>query len=435
MFIKRSFVLITVLFASTIFAAEKPVLNIQHWQTQNGANAYFVQSDQLPMLDIQVAFAAGSAYDQNQYGVAQLTNNLLDEGTKELSADQIANQFANVGAIYTAGVDRDMATVGLRSLVDKKYFDPALKTFIDVLSQPTFPKKEFERLQSNTLTAIEQQQQLPSLVAQKTFMQKLYGNQPYGHATIGTTETIKTITLADVRKFYQQHYVAKNAIIAMVGDISLSQAKDIAEQLSASLPAGSPTTKLAEAQAIKQSQRTKHIAFPASQTTLLIGQIGINRTNPDRFPLYVGNYILGGGMTSRLYQNVRETRGLAYTVSSGFSLNQYRGPFAVFLQTKNNQTRSATSITNKTLTAFLARGPSKKELTAAKQHIIGAFPLGIASNSAILANLINIGFYGLPTNYLDTYRDKIEAVTNQQIRQAFNKYIKPQQLITVSVGG
>ena len=431
MVIKRFVVL---LFFICVAATAKPVLNIQHWQTDNGSRVYFVRATELPMVDIQLAFRAGSAYDGKQYGIAQLTNNMLDQGTKNFSSDKIAQKFADVGAVFNHETSRDMALVGFRSLTKPGYLPSALEIYINVLTEPTFPSKAFQRVKNITLLSIQQEGQFPFTVAKKSFYKQIYGEQPYGHPTIGTQQMVTNLTRKNLQAFYRQYYVAKNAVLAIVGDITEKQARNIANEITEKLPAGEMAKKLSLAQNITK-QIQDHISFPAEQTSIIFGQVGIKRNNPDRFALYVGNYILGGGMTSQLFKNVRENRGLAYSINSRFLLLNYRGPFAISLQTRNNEAKQALIVAEETLAQFIQNGPTKQAIKNAKQYIIGAFPLGIASNSAILANLINIGFYNLPLNYLDTYRDKIRTITRQEIKAAFKKYVHPNKMAIITVGG
>jgi len=177
------------------------------------------------------------------------------------------------------------------------------------------------------------------------------------------------------------------------------------------------------------------IEHPSAQSHVLIGQPGVARSDPDYFPLLVGNHILGGGgMTSRLYEEVRERRGLSYSVYSFFIPYQQPGPFQVGLQTRRDQAQDAVSVVRKVLSDFVTDGPTAAELDAAKQNLIGGFALRIDSNQKILGYLAVIGFYRLPLDYLDTFTTRIESVTLEQIRAAFARHVEPNRLATVVVG-
>jgi zinc protease len=422
-----------ILIAISFSAFAKPVLNIQHFTTKNGARVLFMQTNELPMVDIAVTFNAGSARDGNDLGIAQFTNAMLEEGTKTLTADQIASQFDAVGAKFGAAVNRDMAQVQLRTLTDAKFLDPAINTFALVISEPKFARSAFKRVQKQILSAIAQEQQQPLIIAKNTFYKELYGNSPYAHAILGTAESIKSLRPKDLQSFYKKYYVAKNANISIVGDLSLLQAENIVNRITNNLPQGQAAAKLNPAAVTPV--KVKHINFPSAQTNILIGQIGIARSDPDYFPLLVGNYILGQSpLTSKLFQEVRNKQGLAYSVGSAFVPLQVPGPFAIILQTRTAKADQAIKISQQTLMKFITQGPTQKLLQAAKQSIIGHFPLELASNGKILAYLNLIGFYNLPLNYLDTYRSKISAVTLKQIQQTFQNHIHPKKLTIITVG-
>ncbi len=415
-------------------AFAKPVLNIEHWTTANGARILFVATHQLPMIDIEVAFNAGSARDAEYPGVAQFTNAMLEEGTKTLSADQIAANFATVGAQFDATAGRDMAVLHLRTLSDPKLLQPALVNFAAVITEPTFPEAGFKRVQKQILSAFAAEKQHPSSVAKNAFFKALYKGQPYEHPVLGTPKSVKSLTSAALQQFYRKYYVAKNANISIVGDLSLAQAKKIAEKLVGKLASGEAAAPLAAIPAVTKKQ-SKQIKFPAEQANIIIGQVGVARDNPDLFPLFVGNYILGESpLTSELFQEVRNKRGYAYSVSSVFLPLQTQGPFVIVLQTRTDAANKAIAVAKKTLVTFVEQGPSAQQLAAAKQSLLGHFPLGIANNAQILEQLNLIGFYKLPLDYLDTYRDKVSAVTLPQLKAAWQHYIQPDKMITVIVG-
>lgn len=410
------------------------VLDIQHWTTPKGARVYFVSSTQLPIVDILVTFDAGSARDDNKSGLANLTNAMLNEGTTTLDADQIAFNFEKVGALFTTNTDRDMAVVGVRSLTNPDHLQPALQTFVDVLANPSFPQTNMQRVQQQVLNALQAEQEALDEVANKAFFQTLYKNHPYGHPVLGTKEAIMRITTNDLRAFYKQYYVAKNAIILIVGAIDKNKAAEIATQIDQQLTAGTAPSAMMPAPTLVTMQQEK-IDHPSEQTHIRMGQIGITRHDPDYFPLLVGNYIFGGDpLISRLAIEIREKRGLTYTIYSYFFPLSAPGPFFIDFETKPQQAQPALQIIQTTLKEFIAKGPSATELQEAKNNIIGGFPLRLDSNSAIVRNLAVISFYNLPLNYLDTFRDKVNAVTATQIREAFNRKVHADKMLTIIVG-
>ena len=416
---------------SAVQAAPK----IQHWQTENGARVYFAPAPELPIVDIRVLFAAGSAHDGDQPGLAAMTNGLLDKGAAGLSADELASQLEGLGAELVNGSLRDTAWVSLRSLNDPAHFEPAVDLMTQVLSQPDFNQRDFKRERERSLVALRRSEQSPSSIAGYRFFAAVYGEHPYATRPIGTEESLGQMKLEDIRAFYEKHYVARNAIVAIVGDIDRKGAERLASQVVGKLPAGDPAARTPVVPALTKPQEVR-IFHPSTQTHVRLGEPGIRRGDPDYFTLYVGNHILGGGgLVSRLFEEVREKRGLSYSVNSYFSPMVQEGPYTFGLQTRNDQVGEALEVMRATLQTFHDEGPTEKELIATKKNITGGFPLRIDSNSKIVEYLGMIGFYNLPLDYLDTFNDKVSAVTREQIREAYQRRVHPDNMVTIIVGG
>lgn len=409
---------------------------IEHWTLENGVRVYFVEAREIPMLQVRAVFDAGAARDpKDKSGLAQLTSLMLREGIAGMTADDIANRFEGLGAAFGAGAERDMATVNLRSLTDPTLLEPALDLFAKILLAPTFPTESLERERARTLIGLARDAQSPGSVAQKAFMRALYDDHPYANDPAGDEASLKRIAGDDLVAYHRRYYVGRNAWLAMIGDVSTGEARRLAEKLLGALPAGEPAPALPTI-AMAERADLKKIEFPSSQSHLLVGQPGIVRLDPDYFPLYVGNHILGGsGLVSRLSEEVRERRGLSYSVYSYFAPMRAPGPFVMGLQTKNASRDEAYGLLRKILGEFIAKGPTERELEAAKKNITGGFPLRLDSNRKIAEQLAAIAFYGLPLTYLDDFSMRVEAVTAEQIRDAFARRVRPDRMVTVMVGG
>lgn len=431
---KKSLFLIVSLILSNPLLGQASVFKTQKWQTSKGSAVVFYQAKEVPMLDISVAFAAGSAYDDKSFGLSALTTNLLNEGNGRLDASEIAEKLAETGAQYGSETSRDMSIFRLKTLTSEQALKQSVDTFALILNKPNFTQDAFNREKNQLLFAITQAQQSPEEVANNTFFSNLYHNHPYGHPVNGSLESIKAINAWQVRNFYKQYYVAANAVIVMVGAIDTEKAHELAEQLTASLPKGIPAPAVAKAPPLAAAE-TIHVKFPSSQTMLRLGQIGTTHEDLEYFPLMVGNYILGGGaLVSRLSQEVREKRGLTYGVYSQFIPMPGNGLFIIGLSTKNNKASTALDVTRETLANFLQKGPTEEELAAAKQYLTGSFPLSLANNSSIAGMLLRMAFYKLPEDYLDTYVAHIESVSVEDIKKAFDKHIQMDKMLLVSVG-
>ncbi|MBU0499793.1 MAG: insulinase family protein [Gammaproteobacteria bacterium] len=407
---------------------------IESWNTENGAKVLFVPSPGLPMVDIRVVFNAGSARDGARPGTAVLTNGLLTESAGKWSADEVAERMESVGAVLSNGAQRDMAWVTVRSLTDKRVLDRALETLAAVLAEPRFVPDDLERLRQTLLSSLMQEAESLGDIAEKAFYATVYQGHPYGSNPNGSLESLKLLSEQDVKTFYRRYYVANNAIVAIVGDLSPAEARAVAQRAVSGLQAGDKAPALPEP-AIPGKAVEKRIDYPSSQTHIYLGQPGVKRGDPDYFPLYVGNHILGGnGLVSILSEEVREKRGLSYSVSSHFMPMSQLGPFQMTAQTQNSQARVAVRVMRETLQRFMEEGPTEKELESAKRNISGGFPMTVASNAKIVQYLAMIGFYGLPLDYLDRLVPNVEAVTKDQVRDAFQRRLKPERFITITVG-
>ncbi|MFO1258028.1 MAG: pitrilysin family protein [Gammaproteobacteria bacterium] len=415
-------------------SAEHKFPPIENWVTANGAKVYFVRSPSLPMIDIQLVFDAGSARNGDKGGLSLLTNALLSDGTQNMDAQTIHERFEEVGAEFEADAQRDMAYVKIRSLSAPKYLDQAIATLAEVLTIPTFPQEALDRERNNALIALQNDAQNPSKIASNKFYQLTFDAQPYANVILGDEQSLKDLTQSDLATFHQQYYVARNAVIAMVGDVTVDQARAIAERLTERMPAGNTPSEFPQVPDLAVSHLEK-ISFPSEQTHIMVGGPGIKRIDQDYFPLVVGNHILGAnGTVNRIFQSIRNKEGLAYDARSYFVPMRERGPFILGLQTKRESADQALNLLNNVLAKFVEEGPTEDELNMAKQNLLGGYALRFDTNEAICANLATIGFYGLALNYFDQYPIEVENVSVDQIKTAFKKRVHPDKLVTVLVG-
>ena len=407
---------------------------IESWQTSRGTKVLYVKAPDLPMVDVRVVFDAGSARDGDLPGLSRFTNALLSEGAGEWDADSLALRLEERGIRLGSGSLRDMAWVSVRSLVEPDVLDVALGSAQAVIVKPRFDTDAIERVRQQLQIGLRHSLQSPATVAQRRFFRTLYADHPYAHAPDGEEEALAQITRDQLQHFHRRYYVAANAVIAIVGAVDRAAAEGIAERVTEGLAIGEHAPSLPPVPAVSGSELRE--SFPSSQTHIYIGQSGMARHDPDYFPLYVGNHVLGGGgLVSTLGEEVRHKRGLSYAVYSYFSPMRVDGPFLMVAQTKNDQADEALKVMRETLQRFIDEGPSEEELEAAKQNLIGGFPLRIASNSKIVEYLAMMGFYDYPLDWLDTLTDKLAAVDVEQVRDAFRRRIDALAGIAVIVGG
>lgn len=407
---------------------------VESWQTDGGAKVMYVHAPDLPMVDVRVVVDAGSARDGELPGLARFTSAMLSEGAGEWDADALAERLEARGIELGSSSLRDMAWVSVRSLTERDVLDVALDTAQAVLASPRFDADAIERVRQQLQIGLRRALQSPGSVAKRRFYRTLYGDHPYAHPPGGEQESLASIGRDDLKRFHERFFVTANAIVAIVGAVSREQAEEIAERVTARLPVGEHAPPLPAAPVVNASELREY--FPSSQTHIYVGQSGMSRHDPDYYPLYVGNHVLGGsGLVSTLGEEVRNKRGLSYSVYSYFSPMRVDGPFLMVAQTKNDQADDALKVMRDTLNRFVEQGPDEKELEAAKQNLIGGFPLRIASNGKIVEYLAMMGFYDYPLDHLDTLPDKLAAITAEQVRDAFSRRISGPAGIAVIVGG
>ena len=425
-----------------LLTSVQAALPIQQLDSYKGAKAYLVQTQSLPMLDIEISIDAGTRYDPaSKTGLAIMTAELLDNGIRSagrnLTEAQIADEIADLGADIKIGVSGERAMILVRCLSRPDIRDRAIQLARLILSSPTYDSVVVNREKQRISAGLLEAETKPDFVLDRRFRKAVYGNYPLGNAV--TVKSIAGLSVSDLKQFHQQFYRSDRVIVSMVGDVSKSEAQEIMQTLVKDLPqTGSsipPLPELARSPVQNLSEREITIPFDSQQAHIAMGMTAIARNNPDYFPLIVGNYALGGGgFVSRLMNEVREKRGLAYSVFSYFAPGQETGIFQAGLQTKNDQATMALDVMTETISQFIAKGPTQSELDAAKANLINGFPLRIDNNRKLLDNVSSIAWNGLPLNTLDTWTEQVNAVTREQVESAFQKYLAMDRMKIVVLG-
>ena len=434
--------------AGAIFYAQSAwaLLPIEHWTEPNGARVWLVESPAIPMVDVQVDFDAGARRDPApQAGLAAAVALMSSKGVTAGGADEpaldendLGEAWADLGASFGAQAGRDSFQYALRSLTEPDLLERAARLAARQIAQPSFPEPVWTSERARWSAAIKESYTRPGPVASKAFASAVYGSHPYGRKP--DEQTLARIDVADLKAFHQRAVSACGARVSIVGALNRAQAQTLVRRLLSRLPERSgadcaPLPPVPDAQPLQKPVQ-ESIPFAAAQAQVLIGQLGIARRDPDFLALLVGNHILGGGaFTSRLMTEVREKRGLSYSVYSDFSPGLNRGAFVIGLQTRPDQAAQAVQVAHDTLARFVAQGPTEAELRAAKDNLIGGFALRIDSNRKLLANVANIAWNGLPLDYLDHWTDRVQALTVADIRAAFERHLQPDRMVTVVVGG
>ncbi len=419
------------------------LLPIQHWTEPSGAKVYLVESPVIPMVDVQIDFDAGSRRDPSgQSGLASAMAAMASKGVKAIGNDPALDEnalgeaWADLGASFEAGADNDALHYSLRSLTDPPLLDKAARLAARQIGEPSFPADVWPRDRARWSASIKESLTRPSTLANHAFEAAVYGSHPYGVQT--TADTLARINVPDMLAFHTQHIGACRAKVSIVGAVSRAQAQTLVATLLSRLPAASgcaPLPPVGEIAALA-APAEQNIPFGSAQAHVLIGQPGFQRRDPEFLALLVGNHILGGGgFVSRLTNEVREKRGLSYSVYSYFASGLHAGAFTVGLQTRPDQAAQAVKVSRDVIARFVAEGPTEAELRAAKDNLIGGFALRIDSNKKLLGNVANIAWNDLPLDYLDQWSTKVEALTLADVRTAMAKKLQPERMVTVVVGG
>jgi zinc protease len=434
----------------------RATLPIQHWVQPSGARVYFVESPAIPMVDVQIDFDAGTRRDPaGKPSLASVTADMTEVGILPrdprrggpgtvtrydgaMDENQLGEAWADLGAQFGAGASNDRMTFSLRSLTEADLLARAVALAARQIGESSFPQAIWARERARLVAALRESYTRPGTVAGRAWMPEVYRGHPYGWEA--TEATLATITVDDMRAFHARHVQACRARVTLVGAISRTQADAIATTLLSRLPASAdgrcealpPVPEVTPLAA----PVTREIPFNSAQAHVLIGQPGYRRNDPDYFPLLVGNYILGGGgFVSRLSTEVREKRGLSYSVYSYFAPGLHAGAFTLGLQTRPDQAQQAVQVARGVVARFVSEGPTQTELQAAKDNLVGGFALRIDTNRKLLDNVASIAWHELPMDYLDTWRRQVQAVTLADIREAFARKLQPDRMVTVIVGG
>jgi zinc protease len=387
----------------------------------------------LPFVTLQLLIDSGSRRDPSgQEGLAYLTAKGLLLGTANRTVTRINEELDFIGASLNASSGRDYATVSLRVL--KKDLDKGLDLFFETITQPAFPEEEIRREIEKTLAIIQSAEDQPGEVAEKEFQKALYLQSPYAHPVEGTKESLPRLKQDALLHFFRTYYHPNNAILTVVGDMTPDEVKTLVHtRLEKWQPVEIPVESFKSPPAGKP--RTIKIDRAVTQANIILGHGGVSRGNPDYYAIQVMNYILGGGgFASRLTEEIRNKKGLAYSVDSFFDPGKYPGSFQMVLQTKNSSAREAISIALQQMERIRKEPVSEKELEGARRYLIGSFPMRFDSQAKRVNFLTQIEYYGLGLDYPERYPSILKAVTREEILRVARTYLHPENHILVVVG-
>ena len=416
---------------------------IQQFKTKAGVPVRFVQTTALPIVDIDLRFNAGSARDgsisNTGFGIANMTATMLTQGSKRLDENEFTRAVETLGINLNSSAYKDMFIVSLRSLSDDKHLLPAVDLMTQMLSEPAFDDSILARNKARLLVGLQQQKQDPNSLASIAFSEALYGEHPYSHPSAGTLESVPTIEKQQLIDFKNRYLVAANASVAITGNLTLEQAKKLAEDITSKLPKGQPATELPEPKPLSQAKHI-HIPFPSTQTTVLMGQLGDKRaTDPQsqqkQTNFAVGNEVLAGGdFNARLMTEIRQNLGYTYGISGSMNPMLARGPYQIGFSTRNDKARAAIDASLAVINDTLEKGITSTEMRLTTDNLKNSFPMGFASNAGINGLLGMMNFYQLPNSYLTDYVKRVDQVKLSEVNQTMQDTLKPDDFLIVTVG-
>lgn len=421
---------------------ELNIPKMQRFTTDNGVNAIFTQLHELPIIDISITFKGGSAKDdtikKNGYGTAMMTALMSTQGTANMDENQIAHTAELLGMELTVTAWRDTFTYSFRSLSDDTELRPALALFAQIISSPSFDDKILKRNQEQMLLGFKAQKENPNQLAKKAFLKTIYGNHPYGTFSQGNPQSISAITRDDVLAYKNKYLVAQNAHISITGDLSFEEAKRIANELTALLPKGQRASDLP--MPTTPTPIHVHIPYESTQTHIFIGHLGEKETKDpilrqEHTNFSLGNSVLAGSdFNAHLMKEVRDKAGYTYDISGGMTTYDERGYYLISFSTQTDNTVKAIDKTLATIKQTLANGINQDELELEKNARKYAYPMSLATNSAIHRTASTLNYDNLPDSHIHDYLTRLDNATQDGVNQALRRYLRPDEFVIVTIG-
>lgn len=418
---------------TTVARASSAKMKPKRIVMENGITLLILERPSLPIVSVEALVRAGSLYDpSDKAGLANLTASLLDEGTKKRSATQIADAVDFIGANLAAGANEDYVSASLR--VIKKEVETGFDLLSDILINPAFDPKEVERVRKNILGSILSEKDQPQAIADRAFRSIIFGDHPYQNPVIGREETVPDITRDDIAAFHQTYYAPNNLILSIVGDVTEKEAVALAkkhfgkwERKKILFPRIGPPAPF-------QKKKMELIDKELTQASVVLGHVGIERGNPDYYAVTVMNYILGGGgFSSRMMTDIRDNKGLVYSIYSLFGANRFPGEFAVNLQTRSKSANEAIEGVLAEIQKIRNAPVTETELAEAKAYLVGSFPLRMETTARLASLLSAIEYYQLGLDYFEKYPTYINKVTQNDVLRVAKKYLDPEHYALVVV--
>lgn len=411
------------------------VPKIQRLKTQKAVTTLFVERHDLPMVDLQMTFDAGSARDteieSGLYGLANMTAKLMNKGTSKYNAAEIGQRFEDLGAQFNVQAHRDMFIIRLRALSDSKKLNDAVEFMLHVVNDAQFETQEIQRSNQNVQIGQKQLQEKPSNLMAIRFQRAIYAQHPYAEPITGTVASNQKINRNHLHAFRDKFLVAGNLNLALTGDLSPERATHISNLISRNIPQGTKA-KVLNSHHLQEDFKLYHIPSNASQAYVIMGHLGTARNDPDRLALELANRMLGGGgFNSILMQELRIKRGYTYAANSNMTFSAAPGTFSLSYGTRQDQLIDSIKVAHQALIHFATQPLDREQLEATKSGMLLAFPNLFNSNTNINSLLGSMGFYEVSNDYIENYQRNLKAIQPEQAQAAVHRYLHPDKITVV----
>ena len=400
---------------------------------RNGLTLVVVEDSRLPLVSYRLAFPVGGAFDPPGLpGLTDLLAGLLPEGTQSRTSKEIAEEIARMGASLSAGATSDYSMVAASAL--SQFNDPVLDLMAEVILEPSFPENEVDLAKQNTKESLRQQRAQPSFLASEMVARVMYGDHPYS-IVAPTPESIDRSSREDFVTFHRGKLVPNNAVFIVVGDVRYDDIVSRVESLFSTWESGEQLVANFPAPPVRTKRAAYLVDRPGSaQSNIVIANSGIVRTSPDYFPLMLMHTVLGATASSRLFMNLREDKGYTYGAYTNLDARRTAGTFRATAEVRTPVTGDSLKEFFYELERIGSEPVSQKEIADAKSYLTGVFPIRLETQEGLTDQLVQIKMLNLPSDYLDTYRDRLQAVTVQDIQRVAKKYVKPDEAALIVVG-
>ncbi|MGU3398894.1 M16 family metallopeptidase [Brucellaceae bacterium D45D] len=425
-------------FAATLFAAlalmmvsalPARAIEIQEVVSPKGIRAWLVEDSSVPLVSMQFSFKGGAAQDPSgKEGLANLMTGLFDEGAGDLNSDVFQERIDNLGAEMSFSASQDSVSGSVRMLAENR--DSVTDLVALAVNKPRFDQDAIDRIRAQVVAGIEASQRNPSTIASRRFAEVLYGNHPYARPDDGTVKSLKAIERDDLIAFHRKNFARDRLTVGVVGAINAKDLGVLLDKVFGDLPAAAELVPVPDAKLALGT--TTSLNFDVPQTAIAFVYPALPRKDPDFFAAYLMNHILGGGFTSRLYAEVREKRGLAYSVSSSMVLRDHVSALTISTGTRPEKAQDSLKIIREQVAAMASDGPSEAELAAAKSFLKGSYAVNnLDSSAAIASTLVGLQEAELPRDYIDKRNELIDAVTLDQVKAVAKKLLEAEPAILV----